>query len=87
MARLMARLVLDPLGLDACFNWAGCDDATVARAVVIYDGDGQPAKDDLHGQRPECPVNTAEDGSCDPMAACCARRTTGTGCGADAMPG
>jgi len=63
--RLMDRLVLQPLGIEGCFNWANCNDATVARAVVIYDGDGKPAKDDLHGRRPDCPVNTAEDGSCD----------------------
>ena len=63
--RLMDRLVLRPLGVEGCFNWAGCSDATVARAVVIYDAEGQPAKDDLHGVRPECPVNPAEDGSCD----------------------
>lgn len=63
--RLMARLVLDPLGVEGCFNWAGCGDAAVARAVVIYDGEGQPAKDDLHGVRPDCPVVPAEDGSCD----------------------
>src|SRR5690606_30978539 len=29
--RLMQRLVLAPLGVEACFNWAGCDDATIAR--------------------------------------------------------
>ncbi len=63
--KLMQRLVLAPLGLDACFNWSGCSDAAVARAVVIYDGEGKPAKDDLHGQRPGCPVIAAEDGSCD----------------------
>jgi CubicO group peptidase (beta-lactamase class C family) len=33
--RLMDRLVLEPLGLSACFNWASCDDAPVARAVVL----------------------------------------------------
>jgi CubicO group peptidase (beta-lactamase class C family) len=63
--RLMDRLVLQPLGIEGCFNWASCNDAAVARAVVIYDGDGKPAKDDLNGRRPDCPVNTAEDGSCD----------------------
>src|SRR5690606_24710172 len=62
---LMNRLVLAPLGIEACFNWANCNDAAVARAVVIYDGEGAPAKDDLHGERPDCPVNPAEDGSCD----------------------
>ena len=62
---LMDRLVLEPLGIEGCFNWANCNEASVARAVVIYDGEGKPAKDDLHGVRPDCPVNPAEDGSCD----------------------
>lgn len=63
--KLMDRLVLRPLGIEGCFNWALCNDAAVARAVVIYDGDGKPAQDDLHGRRPDCPVNPAADGSCD----------------------
>ena len=63
--RLMDRLVLRPLGVEACFNWDTCNGATVARAVVIYDGEGAPAKDDLHGARPDCPVVPAADGSCD----------------------
>ena len=63
--RLMDRLVLRPLGIEGCFNWASCSDATAARAVVIYDDEGKPAKDDLHGQKPACAVNAAEDGSCD----------------------
>ena len=63
--RLMARLVLQPLGVEACFNWDTCSDAAIARAVVIYDGEGAPAKDDLHGARPDCPVTPAADGDCD----------------------
>ncbi|MGQ4659569.1 serine hydrolase [Lysobacter sp. F6437] len=63
--RLMDRLVLQPLGIEGCFNWAGCNDAAVARAVVIYDGNGEPNKDDLHGSRPDCPVIASEDGTCD----------------------
>lgn len=63
--RLMDRLVLRPLGIDGCFNWATCSDATVARAVVLYDADGRPVRDDHRGRRPECPVNAARDGSCD----------------------
>lgn len=54
---LMARLVLVPLKLEACFNWAACSDARVARAVVLYRADGTVAVDDLHGGRPACPVN------------------------------
>ncbi len=63
--RLMQRLVLAPLDLHACYNWDGCDDATVARAVVLYDHDGNPQKDDHHGARPACTVVPARDGSCD----------------------
>jgi CubicO group peptidase (beta-lactamase class C family) len=63
--RLMERLVLDPLGLDACFNWTTCSDAAVARAVVLYAPDGAVIRDDLGGRFPECPVVPAADGSCD----------------------
>ena len=63
--KLMDRLVLRPLDLAACFNWASCDDATVARAVVLYDADGTPVRDDHHGARPACAVVPANDGSCD----------------------
>lgn len=63
--RLMRRLVLFPLKLDACFNWSGCSDAAVRRAVVLYDAEHAPRKDDLHGQRPACLVIAARDGSCD----------------------
>ena len=63
--RLMQRLVLRPLGLHACFNWATCDAATVARAVVLYDDAGKPEKDDLHGKAPDCPVIAARNGNCD----------------------
>jgi CubicO group peptidase (beta-lactamase class C family) len=63
--RLMARLVLTPLGLDACFDWTTCSDAAVARAVVLYDEHGAVLRDDLHGVRPACPVVPAADGSCD----------------------
>lgn len=54
--RLMQRLVLAPLELDACFNWSTCSDAKVAGHVVLYRADGSVALDDLGGKRPECPV-------------------------------
>ena len=63
--RLMRRLVLFPLKLDACFNWSSCSDAAVRRAVVLYDAERTPRKDDLRGQRPACLVIAARDGSCD----------------------
>ncbi len=59
--RLMARLVLEPLGLDACFNWTTCSDSAVARAVALYAPDGSVIRDDLAGRRPDCPV-LAPDG-------------------------
>lgn len=62
---LMDRLVLKPLKLDACYNWASCSDAVAARAVVQYDAEREPVRDDHRGKRPACPVNTARDGSCD----------------------
>lgn len=62
--RLMDRLVFRPLGMDACFNWTRCSNGATARAVVLY-RDGRPVKDDLHGLKPECPVEPARDGSCD----------------------
>ena len=41
---LMQRLVLKPLDLRACYSWPSCDDATAARAVVLY-RDGKPIVD------------------------------------------
>lgn len=61
--RLMDRLVLRPLKLDACFNWASCTPATRARAVVIYRA-GKPTKDSA-AEVAGCPVTRARGGSCD----------------------
>lgn len=64
--RLMARLVLMPLGLDACYNWTTCSDAAVARAAVLTDAAGVPVKDDLRGVRPDCAgVNRVDATRCD----------------------
>lgn len=63
--RLIARLVLKPLKLGACFNWSGCSAVAAKRAVVLYRASGEVAKDDLHGIVPECPVVAAADGTCD----------------------
>lgn len=62
--RLAQRLVLEPLGLDACFNWTTCSDAAIARAVVLYEEDGAPLLDNLQGKRPECPVFVADGVAC-----------------------
>jgi CubicO group peptidase (beta-lactamase class C family) len=60
----MRRNVLEPMGLDACYNWPTCSDAMVARAVEL-DQDGKPVKDDLHGARPACPVQVDAGERCD----------------------
>ncbi|MGI4878780.1 MAG: serine hydrolase domain-containing protein [Janthinobacterium lividum] len=63
--RLMVRLVLAPLGIDACYNWAMCSDAGVAGAAVLTDARGHPVKDDLHGHRPDCAgVNRLPGAAC-----------------------
>ncbi|MDB5679145.1 serine hydrolase [Sphingomonas bacterium] len=62
--RLMDRLVIRPLRLKACYQWDTCDDATIARGVVLYRA-GVVTRDDNHGKRPACPVTPASDGSCD----------------------
>ena len=62
--RLMDRLVLKPMRLDACYQWDTCKDGTIARGVVLY-RDGKPVRDDNHGKRPACPVTPASDGGCD----------------------
>jgi CubicO group peptidase (beta-lactamase class C family) len=64
--RLMARLVLMPLGLDACYNWgAGCSDGRRAKAVTLLRPNGDLARDaPMHGLDP-CAVYPASDGSCD----------------------
>ena len=60
----MRRNVLEPMALDACYNWPTCSDAAVARAVEL-DQNGKPQKDDLHGRRPACPVFVKEGEPCD----------------------
>jgi CubicO group peptidase (beta-lactamase class C family) len=63
--RLMRREVLEPMRVDAGFNWSGVSDAGIARAVVLRAPDGSVRRDDLQGRRPDCPVVPAADGSCE----------------------
>lgn len=60
---LMKRLVLDPLKLDACYNWASCSAQAKARAVVQY-RERKPVRD-TQEMIADCPVTPASDGSCD----------------------
>lgn len=58
-------LVLQPLGLDACFNWgAGCSARAYQRAVVLYRSTGEVARDDLKGSPPACPVYVEAGNPC-----------------------
>jgi CubicO group peptidase (beta-lactamase class C family) len=59
----MRREVIEPMKLDACYNWPTCSDSKVGRAVVLTQG-GQPVRDDLGRRRPDCPV-FVEKGPCD----------------------
>jgi CubicO group peptidase (beta-lactamase class C family) len=67
--RLMTRLVLAPLKIDGGYNWQGASDAAITRAAVLYRkgrdetawnsaGPWVAQVDDLHGQRPACPVRS-----------------------------
>jgi CubicO group peptidase (beta-lactamase class C family) len=64
--RLMARLVLVPLKLDACYNWgAGCSDGRRAQAVTLLRPNGDLARDAAMKGPDPCAVYPASDGSCD----------------------
>ncbi len=60
----MRRKVLEPMKIDACFNWPTCTDAAVARAVELDTPEGKPLKDDLYGGRPSCPVFVKDGSPC-----------------------
>ncbi|MEG3175485.1 serine hydrolase [Sphingomonas sp. RB3P16] len=63
--RLMQRLVLAPLRLDACFNWTTCSDRAVGHAVVLRDAKGVAVRDDLRGRWPDCDVAVDPGAPCD----------------------
>ena len=64
--KAMDALVIQPLGLKACFNWGGrCTGADAARAVTLTRPDGTVALDDLGGVLPACPVYVKAGEGCD----------------------
>lgn len=64
--RAMASWVLDPLGLDACYNWgAGCSDGRRSQAVTLLRPNGDLARDAAITGKDTCAVYPATDGSCD----------------------
>ena len=74
--RAARRLVLEPLGIDACYNWSGCTEATVRAGAVLYrkapsdagpwDAAG-PWIAQIDDRRPPeaCTVRLPEGGHCD----------------------
>lgn len=61
----MDALVIQPLGLKACFNWGGgCTRADAVRSVTLYRPNGDVALDDLGGALPACPVYVKEGAGC-----------------------
>jgi CubicO group peptidase (beta-lactamase class C family) len=63
--RLVARLVLQPLKIDACFNWGdGCSSGRRAQAVTLLRANGDLARDAAIAGPDPCPIAPASDGSC-----------------------
>jgi CubicO group peptidase (beta-lactamase class C family) len=63
--QLMDRLVLRPLRLEACFNWAMCPEAVASRSVVLYNDQREALADNHRNAKPDCPVTPGSDGGCD----------------------
>jgi CubicO group peptidase (beta-lactamase class C family) len=62
----VARLVLTPLKIDACFNWgAGCSPGRRTQAVTLLRTNGDLARDAAITGADPCPVAPASNGSCD----------------------
>jgi CubicO group peptidase (beta-lactamase class C family) len=63
---LVAKLVLEPLKIDACFNWSsGCSPQRRIQAVTLLRTNGELAVDAPRIAPDPCPVARASDGSCD----------------------
>jgi len=63
--RLMAAQVLQPLGLDACFNWTTCSRDDLGRRAILYGSDGHSVRDEFPSGDPGCPVLAPADIACD----------------------
>lgn len=75
--RLMQRLVMAPLKLDACYNWSGCSPQAIGRAAALYrksadeeawtpSADWVAQVDDVRGRPPTCLVRLpTPDAPCD----------------------
>ncbi len=63
--RIVERTVFAPLDVKACFNWVGCDDDMIARAVTLYRDTGEVARDEPSDLPPNCTVPVSEGTACD----------------------
>jgi CubicO group peptidase (beta-lactamase class C family) len=63
--RLMARLVLEPLALDACFNWTTCSDACGRPRGRALRAGRQRDPRRPRRRRPACPVLAPEGVACE----------------------
>lgn len=63
--QLMQEMLFDPLNIDACLNWLGCDEKQQATAVVLYRDTGDIARDDPADLPPNCTIPVAEGSACD----------------------
>lgn len=62
--RLVERLVFAPLGVNACLNWIGCDEAMQAGAVTLYRHTGEIARDAPFDLPPNCTIPMADGIAC-----------------------
>lgn len=63
--RLVERLVFKPLGVEACFNWVGCDADMQARVVTLYRHIGEVAADGADRLPPACTIPVADGQACE----------------------
>ena len=63
--QLMQQMLFDPLKIEACLNWLGCDEKQQATAVVLYRDTGDIARDDPADLPPNCTIPVAEGSACD----------------------
>ena len=62
--KIVERTVFAPLGIEACFNWVGCSEGQVKRAVVLYRDTGEVARDDAGDLPPNCTIPVADGVEC-----------------------
>jgi CubicO group peptidase (beta-lactamase class C family) len=62
--QLMQSRLFDPLGIEACLNWLGCDEQQRRAAVVLYRHNGDIARDDPADLPPNCTIPVVEGVAC-----------------------